>query len=464
MVVGAGCNGGGEEVMMKTKWWPALWLPEVGLAARRWRCMAASECGDRTDRVMGSVFGFGRKSPPENFSGGGGVVAGGWPEMGRERGEGVRKMMYSVAEGSMQQHDLTVLVNKLNDKIDGLEKDLQQTKKTYSTALTKLVLRVKKLEFKLKSGKARRKAKIEEEVHEKPSDETEVLIQEETPTEIIKEHESGEKGEIKISTANIHVSTASPPKVSTAVPHVYTRRSAKDKGKAIMEEPATPKKVKKRTQVQLSMDEELARKTEEEERIRFNAEQEARALQEEEEERLSMEAARELQRQLDQRHEVPTQPTQSQGIDWNDLSGLKVEKDSSKPSERETSKTIEEEKVEEENVNPEPVLIEKKAVGIRIKTLARRRASDKQGQDSLKKQKKEKETADFEEEKDELRMWLTVVPDEEEFVDLEIMHTKLVMERFQDNTPEGYNLMLWGDLKILVDPEQDDDIWKNQNQ
>ncbi|GJW05119.1 gag-pol polyprotein [Tanacetum coccineum] len=34
----------------------------------------------------------------------------------------------------------------------------------------------------------------------------------------------------------------------------------------------------------------------------------------------------------------------------------------------------------------------------------------------------------------------------------------LVMERFQDNTPEGYNLMLWGDLKILVDPEQDDDI------
>ncbi|GKB77179.1 hypothetical protein Tco_0944074 [Tanacetum coccineum] len=384
---------------------------------------------------------------------------------------------HGSTEGSMQQHDLTVLVNKLNDRIDGLEKDLQQTKKTYSTALTKLVLRVKKLEYKLKSGKARRKAKIvlsddeeiaedsskqgrkisqidedptislvqdegiswipqEEEVHEKPSDETEVLVQEETPTEIIEEHGSGEKG------------------------------------KAIMEEPATPKKVKKRTQVQLSMDEELARKMEEEERIRFNAEQEARALQEEEEERLNLEAIRELQRQLDQRQEVPTQPTQSQGIDWNDPT-----------------------------------------VGIRRKTLARRRASDKQGQDSSKRQKKEKETADYEEEKDELRMWLTVVPDEEEFVDPKILHTKfpivdwesqslysmhvykiiradgntsyhktfesmlksfdrhdlevlhrLVMERFQDNTPEGYNLMLWGDLKILVDPKQDDDIWKNQNQ
>ncbi|GKB16722.1 hypothetical protein Tco_0850645 [Tanacetum coccineum] len=191
---------------------------------------------------------------------------------------------HGSAEGSMQQHDLTVLVNKLNDRIDGLEKDLQQTKKIYSTALTKLVLRVKKLEYKLKSGKARRKAKIvlsddeeiaedsfkqgrkisqidedpiislvqdegifwipqEEEVHKKPSDETEVIVQEETHTEIIEEHGSGEKGEMKIS-------TTSPPKVtkfSTAEAHVYTRRKAKDKGKAIMVEPATPKKVKKRT-------------------------------------------------------------------------------------------------------------------------------------------------------------------------------------------------------------------------
>ncbi|GJW98144.1 hypothetical protein Tco_0179952 [Tanacetum coccineum] len=198
-----------------------------------------------------------------------------------------------------------------------------------------------------------------------------------------------------------------------------------------------------------------------------------------------MEAARELQRQLDQRQEVPTQPTQSQGIDWNDPSvlryhalknkpmsiaqarrnmitylknqggykeryfkrmsyndirlifervwdhvntfipiGSEVEKDSFKPSERETSKTVEEEKVEEEDVNPEPVLIKKKAVRIRRKTLARRRASDKQGQDSSKRQKKEKETAEYEEEKDELRMWLTIVPDEEEFVDLEILYTK----------------------------------------
>ncbi|GKA88011.1 hypothetical protein Tco_0809775 [Tanacetum coccineum] len=353
---------------------------------------------------------------------------------------------------------------------------------------------------------------------------------------------------MEISTTNIQVSTASPPKVSTVIPHMYTRRSAEDKGKAIMEEPATPKKVKKRTQVQLSMDEELVRKMEEEERISFNAEHEARALQQEEEERLNLEAARKLQRQLDQRQEnrpvsiaqarrnMITYMKNQEGYKesyfkkmsyddirpifervWDHVNtfipiGSEVEKDSSKPSERENSKIVEEEKVEEENVNPDPVLIEKKAVGIRRKTLARRRASDKQGQDSSKRQKKEKETADYEEGKDELRRWLTVVPDEEAIVDLEVLHTKfpivdwesqslgnmhvykiiradgntsyhktfdsmlksfdrhdlevlhrLVMERFQDNTPEGYNLMLWGDLKILVDPEQDDDIWKNQN-
>ncbi|GJU30244.1 putative ribonuclease H-like domain-containing protein [Tanacetum coccineum] len=44
--------------------------------------------------------------------------------------------------------------------IEFLEKDLQQTKKTYSTALTRLILRVKKLERIVKTSKARRKARV----------------------------------------------------------------------------------------------------------------------------------------------------------------------------------------------------------------------------------------------------------------------------------------------------------------
>ncbi|GJV81587.1 hypothetical protein Tco_1517457 [Tanacetum coccineum] len=50
-----------------------------------------SECGDRIDRVMGSIFGVGRKSPPEKFFGGGGGGGGRQlaknGERGREDGE-----------------------------------------------------------------------------------------------------------------------------------------------------------------------------------------------------------------------------------------------------------------------------------------------------------------------------------------------------------------------------------------
>ncbi|GJR88370.1 hypothetical protein Tco_0212381 [Tanacetum coccineum] len=312
---------------------------------------------------------------------------------------------HGSAEGSVQQHDLTALVNKLNNRIDGLEKDLQQTKKTYSTALTKLVLRVKKLEYKLKSGKARRKAKIvlsdDEEIAEDSSkqgrkisqideDPTISLVQdeEETPTEIIEEHGSGEKGEMEISTANIQVSTASPPKVSTAVPHVYTRRSAKDKGKANKGRTATPKK-------------------------------EAKLCKKKKSKTKSGRQLGNCKGQLDQRQEI--NPMSIAQARRNMITYLKNQ---GGYKESYFKRMSERRKVKEEDVNPELVLIEKKAVGIRRKPLARRRASDKQGQDSSKRQKKEKESADYDKEKDELRIWLAVVPDEEAIMDPEVLHTK----------------------------------------
>nr|GFB62662.1 hypothetical protein [Tanacetum cinerariifolium] len=56
--------------------------------------VAARDIMDRVDRVIRINFGFAGKSPPENFSGGGGVVAGGgdrlaggrrWPALGGGR-------------------------------------------------------------------------------------------------------------------------------------------------------------------------------------------------------------------------------------------------------------------------------------------------------------------------------------------------------------------------------------------
>ncbi|GKB01011.1 hypothetical protein Tco_0829055 [Tanacetum coccineum] len=63
-------------------------------------------------------------------------------------------------EGSMKLNEMTELCTKLFDKVTNLEKDLNQTKKVYGKALTKLVKRVKHLEDMLKSTIERRKARM----------------------------------------------------------------------------------------------------------------------------------------------------------------------------------------------------------------------------------------------------------------------------------------------------------------
>ncbi|GKD24385.1 hypothetical protein Tco_1230599 [Tanacetum coccineum] len=179
---------------------------------------------------------------------------------------------YGSDEGRLKLNELTDLVTKLFDRIGVLEDDLRKTKKTYSSAYTKLILRVKKLESQIKTGKARRRAKVvlsddevleddsskqgrklsDVEVQEKASTKTELFIQEVTPTEVIQDQGSSEKGSAEVSTAGAIKDTASEevPIVSTAEVNLstaggtvtYTR---KDKGKPIMTEPEPKKKSKK---------------------------------------------------------------------------------------------------------------------------------------------------------------------------------------------------------------------------
>ncbi|GJV23168.1 hypothetical protein Tco_1375863 [Tanacetum coccineum] len=59
-------------------------------------------------------------------------------------------------EGSLKLQELMNLINILSDRVGVLEADLTKTKQTYSSAYTKLILRVKKLEAQIKVGKARR--------------------------------------------------------------------------------------------------------------------------------------------------------------------------------------------------------------------------------------------------------------------------------------------------------------------
>ncbi|GKC58032.1 hypothetical protein Tco_1085630 [Tanacetum coccineum] len=173
----------------------------------------------------------------------------------------------------MTLNELTVLYTILSKKVESLEYDLNQTKLTYGATYTKLIMKVKKLEHKVKSSKASRRARLmisdDEDNQEDPSkhgrkiaqiddDEGITLVQMSTQTQGRHEHDLEESDfefitleedyttEPDISTANVPVSTAgaevntASPEVKTAAESlVYIRRSAtqrKDKGKAIMKE------------------------------------------------------------------------------------------------------------------------------------------------------------------------------------------------------------------------------------
>ncbi|GKA36464.1 hypothetical protein Tco_0722955 [Tanacetum coccineum] len=151
-------------------------------------------------------------------------------------------------EGSLKLNELMNLVTRLSDRIGVLEDDLKKTKKTYNDEV-------------LEDDSSKQGRKLSDaEVQEKASTETELFIQEVTPTEVIQDQEGSEKGSDEVSTAGAKKGTASEevPIVSTAEVNLstagqtvtYTRRSAEkrsrqDKGKAIMIESEPKKKSKK---------------------------------------------------------------------------------------------------------------------------------------------------------------------------------------------------------------------------
>ncbi|GKF54033.1 hypothetical protein Tco_0160943, partial [Tanacetum coccineum] len=139
---------------------------------------------------------------------------------------------YGSDKGSLKLIELTNLVTKLSDKIDVLEDDQKKTKKTYSSAFTKLILRVKKLESQIKTGKSRRKTRI---VHSDNED-----IEDDSSKQGMKLSDA--EGSAEVSTTGAKKGTA-----SEEVPIVSTAevRKRKDKGKAIMTESEPKKKSKK---------------------------------------------------------------------------------------------------------------------------------------------------------------------------------------------------------------------------
>ncbi|GKC49344.1 hypothetical protein Tco_1072089 [Tanacetum coccineum] len=272
---------------------------------------------------------------------------------------------------------------------------------------------------------------------------------------------------------------------------------ANDKGKAIMQESEPPKKIKKRVQVQMIVDEELAKKVFEEEQaksdpavLRFHTLQNKPFS--------VAEVRKDMCMYL--KNQGGYKLSHFKGMSYEDIRpifervwdqnqafipmGSEIEKEVMKrlgfDLQQESSKPVVEE----------------------IKSLARKRARETLSEESAKKHN--------ETEKEELQVYLNIVP-EEESLNIESLATKylivdwetqilandkyyyqikradgsvkhykifsamlydfdrqdvlelyrLVKERFQTTSPEGYDLLLWGDLKTMMEPNEEDEIRRN---
>ncbi|GKB29633.1 hypothetical protein Tco_0869034 [Tanacetum coccineum] len=210
-------------------------------------------------------------------------------------------------------------------------------------------------------------------IQEKNSADTEILQQEEEPTELVENPGSGKKGEKEVSTIGAEHSTVIPEVSTTVANLVYIRRSAekrKDKGKAIIKE---GKSVQKKTKKQL------------------------------EQERLSHETSIRLQEQIDE----------------EERKSIAREAEIAKQLQEEFDKARQEQKVVAKDNQARVINWSSKKKQSRKKSLTRKRAGEKQGEESTKRQKIEDDI-----EKGELKAYLDLVPREEFAMEIESLATK----------------------------------------
>ncbi|GJV42937.1 hypothetical protein Tco_1427473 [Tanacetum coccineum] len=107
------------------------------------------------------------------------------------------------------------------------------------------------------------------EVQDKASNETEPVIQEVTPTEVIHDQGSSEKGQSEVSTAGATQGTASEvPIVSTAEPEKKSKKELKLERLSIAEAIRLQEQIDEEQRAQIARDEEIARQWEEQEKQR----------------------------------------------------------------------------------------------------------------------------------------------------------------------------------------------------
>ncbi|GJW69713.1 putative ribonuclease H-like domain-containing protein [Tanacetum coccineum] len=162
--------------------------------------------------------------------------------------------------------------------------------------------------------------------------------------------------------------------------------------------------------------------------------------------------------------------------------------------------------MDKEEVSKEPKSTKVKAKIEEPKENIRKRSGRRHKMKAPKRSKRQKTNSDHEEE-NQLRTFLKIVPEEDETIDYEVLGTRelvyykvfradgslrwiktfsemiklfdrddrlryivppptppLVMKRFETTPLEGIDLLLWGDLRIMFESKEDDELWKNQEE
>ncbi|GKA13221.1 reverse transcriptase domain-containing protein [Tanacetum coccineum] len=364
-------------------------------------------------------------------------------------------------EGSMTLNELTVLCTQLSTKVASLEQDLKQTKKVYEDLEdpSKQGRRIAEIDqnpsISLVKDEGTSWIQEDDEIQGRTSADTEILLDQEEPTKLVEDLGSGEKGEKEISNANISISTASvTPKVSTAAENLVARQEQEviveaDQAHDIdWSDPAV---------------------------LRYHTLQNRSFSVAEVRKNMCMYL----------KNQGGYKQSHFKGISYEDIRLIF-------------------EKVWDQNHDfvPKDSEIEKEQA-----VSSKKRSREDSDEDNAKKQKLKDDA-----EKEELRDSIDVVPRDDIAIDVESLATnylifdwkthvltenmmyyqiikadgssknykifsemlddfdrqdvmdlhRLVQERYDTTSPEGYDLLLWGDLKILFEPNEEDEIWKNQ--
>ncbi|GJZ16160.1 hypothetical protein Tco_0551837 [Tanacetum coccineum] len=104
--------------------------------------------------------------------------------------------------------------------------------------------------------------------------------------------------------------------------------------------------------------------------------------------------------------------------------------------------------------------INKEDTGERVSYVSKKR---KEGPRMKRMSKRKKIESDLKEEED-LKTFLKIVPDKEGMIDYEVLEKifPIGIKRFKTITPEGIDLVLWGDLRTMFDANTEDELWQNQ--